>query len=552
MATKRKVIDEECYQSSERRKRSKTTPSENGDLSPREKTNQLQKRAQSDPLPEQSKLGPRNFKTVHTNSKILVQSRNRTVSKVGKIRSKPQIRAKARRLSQPIEATDQDFALHYARIPATTLRFWYRVRFHEKAPETRDELVNKLVQDDISRNKNTASHAETHDCGERIEAHIETVPDATFPGKCEQQNNMAGSYKDVKVAHTSTSPSQQQEKREIENPSKANINSNFQIEDLLSDPSRPAQELDSPNLSLDKINGQDSYSNYVLLRNFWLAQQNRRESQDEISMSSGEVRYLEHDQIVRAIATVTEALAAVGHNFALTTSNAIQLATAGSDGIAMNLRAVRPRQTFVFPYTFQYTGKGISTRGCNNHHLLVVVEIDRSLKTRKLPRISLYDSAPKLLLRASMDFRRQLINNISHTIRNLQWFSWPDHINPPHGFLEPIMQVQVPVQASKYSCGINAILNGWAVALGLRIKPDTKLDESFDVQARQLVNLALQGYLDTRTILSFLKYHRYVEADETLRSEFDVRLRRFPRNDEVDDFEDYYTVQRAMEDSQYD
>ena len=227
------------------------------------------------------------------------------------------------------------------------------------------------------------------------------------------------------------------------------------------------------------------------------------------------------------------------------------MAAAGSDGIALNLRAVRPRQTLMLPYTFQYAGKGKSTRGDNNHHVLAVVEIDKCLKTQKLPRIRLYDSAPNLLLKFSKDFRHQLINNIGHTIRNLQWFSWPDHINPPHGFLEPCSQIQVPVQASKYSCGINAIINGLAVALGLRIRQNTRLDESFDVQARQLVDLALQGFLDTRTIFSFLKCYRYVEADETLRSECDIRLRRFPRDDDVDDFEEHYVVQRAIEDSQY-
>jgi hypothetical protein len=77
------------------------------------------------------------------------------------------------------------------------------------------------------------------------------------------------------------------------------------------------------------------------------------------------------------------------------------------------------------------------------------------------------------------------------------------------------------------------------------------LDESFDNQARQLVDLALQGFLDTRTIFSFLKYHRYIEAVETLRAEFDIRLRSFTRNDGVDDFEEYYVVQRTIEDSQY-
>lgn len=471
---------------------------------------------------------------------------------------KPKVQAKARRLSQPTEATEEDFAFHYARIPVTTLRFWYRVRFHEEVPETRDQLVNGLSQDDISRNRNTAGHTETHYGGEQIEAHIEAVRDATCHGKCEQQNTMAGSYEDVKVAHASTRSSERQENGETQNPSKVNTKLHLQVEDeplcssiLLSDPPRPAQELDSPKLSLDEINGQDPCSNFALLWNFWLAQQGESQGQVEVSTSSGEDRYLEHDQIVRAIATLTEALAEFGHTFALTTSNAIQMATAGSDGIALNLRAVRPRQTLMLPYTFQYAGKGMSTRGCDNHHVLAVVEIDKSLKTRKLPRIRLYDSAPNLLLKSSKDFRRQLINNIRGTIRNLQWFSWPDDINPPHGFLAPSVQIQVPVQASKYSCGINAILNGWSVALGLQIKPDTRLDESFDVQARQLVNLALQGFLDTRTIFLFLKCHRYVKADDTLRSEFDIRLRRFPRNDEVDDFEDYYAMQRAMEDSQY-
>ena len=205
----------------------------------------------------------------------------------------------------------------------------------------------------------------------------------------------------------------------------------------------------------------------------------------------------------------------------------------------------------MLPYTFQYAGKAMSARGHDNHHVLVVVEIDKSLKTRKLPRMRLYDSAPNLLLQASADFRHQIINNIGHSIQNLQWFNWPDPINPPHGFLEPSIHVQVPVQENKYSCGINTIINGWAVALGLQIRPGTRLDELFDVQARQLVNLALQGFLDTRTIFSFLKCHRYIEVDETLRHEFDIRLRCFSRNDGVDDFEGYYVVQRTIEDSQY-
>src|SRR5262249_35856558 len=152
---KRKVIDGESQQPSGRQKRSRTTLSENGDLSPgRRRSSRLQKRSQSEPLPKRCKMKPRNVQVAKINIRNLVQTRNRRASQDDQNRAKPQVQAKGRRLSQPAEATEQDFVLHYTRIPVTTLRFWYRARFHEEAPETRDQLVNRLAQDDIFRNRN--------------------------------------------------------------------------------------------------------------------------------------------------------------------------------------------------------------------------------------------------------------------------------------------------------------------------------------------------------------------------------------------------------------
>ena len=70
-----------------------------------------------------------------------------------------------------------------------------------------------------------------------------------------------------------------------------------------------------------------------------------------------------------------------------------------------------------------------------------------------------------------------------------------------------IIDIDVPQQSDPYSCGLSTILNAWAVMLGVPIRQDLERlsdgRDDLDI-GLEIVNLALAGCMDSRTIRAWL------------------------------------------------
>lgn len=260
--------------------------------------------------------------------------------------------------------------------------------------------------------------------------------------------------------------------------------------------------------------------------------------------------YLQDSHVHRAITALTEALEG---EFSLTSLNSFNIAGAADvtpQECQSNLaRLVRPRKPVVIGYSHDpKSSLGIDATGQSGHHFLVTASVENGPDNRHLPRIRIYDSIPTYFTK---DERDSIVRNVHRRLRNLQWFTWPGLPALAHPFLDYEM-VPVPPQRQLAACGILTVVNGWCAALGLHPKPDADClkDKDFDKNIRVLINLALWGYLDTRTIFSYLKCEGYIEEDDELRPEFDVQLRRFPGDrTQVDSIVHDYYMDRLIEET---
>ena len=76
----------------------------------------------------------------------------------------------------------------------------------------------------------------------------------------------------------------------------------------------------------------------------------------------------------------------------------------------------------------------------------------------------------------------------------------------------PVQQrVQTPVQNGAFACGLHVVLVAWALMLGIPVHPDTRRrnrenfsDRDFQTLGQEIVNRAILGQMDSRTIQAFL------------------------------------------------
>jgi len=105
----------------------------------------------------------------------------------------------------------------------------------------------------------------------------------------------------------------------------------------------------------------------------------------------------------------------------------------------------------------------------------------------------------------SMGVLRATARNV---VRNSSWM--PEGVWPR--FTSEVRQ-PVPQQVGGSVCGTHVVLNAWAYMLNIPINAtwSTSKDEesSFYMEARTVINLALQGHMDSETILSFLTSYGY-------------------------------------------
>lgn len=317
------------------------------------------------------------------------------------------------------------------------------------------------------------------------------------------------------------------------------------------DPPRPGQKLGSPPLTLEHINEGKACQIFQMLRDFW-KDQYKKDFEEKYHIrpwqDPGNPEYLEDDTVHQGIAALTEAL---DGQFSLTTH--IAFAVAGGQTTTVEqckkekFRLIRPRKPVIVPYAHNPRATaGFDAAAGSGHHFLVTARVGGDPDHPELPRVRIYDSAPGY----TANCRDSLVRNIYRRLRNLQWYTWPGQPNPTHPFLDYEM-VEVYHQDVIGACGILTILNGWIDALDLHPVPNPKLlqhtgnKRKFDGQLRLLVNLALRGCVDTRTIFTFLKCSQYIREDDILKSEFDIQLKSF----DEDPLDVQYDWLREVEDS---
>ncbi|KAL8826739.1 MAG: hypothetical protein Q9170_007290 [Blastenia crenularia] len=157
-------------------------------------------------------------------------------------------------------------------------------------------------------------------------------------------------------------------------------------------------------------------------------------------------------------------------------------------------------------------------KGHNGHILFAVA---RSREENKV-NVVIMDSLPgTYALRRIRESIRRTVCAIGWKAHNNKGLACPPEYEPR--MTEEVLKV--PFQEYINTCGIYAILNAWVYMLGLpALKRHRRLyypergeanDDwrDFLVQARRVINLALAGYVDLRTIRAFLNYFGYCQLE---------------------------------------
>ncbi|KAI7497872.1 hypothetical protein KC367_g5551 [Hortaea werneckii] len=231
-----------------------------------------------------------------------------------------------------------------------------------------------------------------------------------------------------------------------------------------------------------------------------------------------------------AIASVTEAIAAAGGPaFAL-----IDPVLGGIPGSAQ--RVLRPRHTVLFP---AHRGRGYRDGG--GHLYLYII---RGVE----PEGAQSENATRFQVEAHDSFRptrnATLQGRLFEAVRlRLENGGWTGH-----GFGDPeddalfanriVAGEGIADQRAGWNCGFHTVLNAWAHALNLQtVAAGVRLGGQFNAVSVEMVNLAMQGFMDSATIEAFFLCHGYVAADQRvpLNRRFD-RTRPFRRLEELQQF----------------
>ena len=112
---------------------------------------------------------------------------------------------------------------------------------------------------------------------------------------------------------------------------------------------------------------------------------------------------------------------------------------------------------------------------------------------------------------------RYIVQKAGRVIRSCGWLSI---IQPKQVVFRPFVRTPVPEQVGINTCGLHVILNAWAVMLGIPIRPKRRrepskgdemyaTDEEFLKLGLRIVNLALEGFMDSTTIQAFFNVFGY-------------------------------------------
>ena len=144
-------------------------------------------------------------------------------------------------------------------------------------------------------------------------------------------------------------------------------------------------------------------------------------------------------------------------------------------------------------------------------------------------RAIIFDSRP-----TGSEQSKRIDDNVGKTIRRIGWLGidWfrratEDRDAPPR--VVETLQPRVPFQASPNSCGIHAILHAWGYMLGLpALNSNVRLhgqrlttqwqqaaeEETFTTDAVRMINLAVAGHMDFRTIQAFFNHYGFCQLQD--------------------------------------
>ena len=148
-----------------------------------------------------------------------------------------------------------------------------------------------------------------------------------------------------------------------------------------------------------------------------------------------------------------------------------------------------------------------------------------------IPQMSWYDSGEQFVGDDGSEDRNRVLLDIRTLVNDLQWYTYPiarstAELIQPAPWLPP-RKVCVPAQSDGLrGCGIFAVLNGWAVALSLKINPSALTGrserdmETMMNEALELMELSTSSNMDLYTIFVYFRRWNYITEYSRLPLEF--------------------------------
>ncbi len=218
------------------------------------------------------------------------------------------------------------------------------------------------------------------------------------------------------------------------------------------------------------------------------------------------------DDVVLGIAPIWEGLKRLGRaDFEFTYAGLDVFTPGGQRGVGPVGRFTR----FMMPLFLSSTTttEAIATGKAKiqepGHLLLCVAElVDNEPKT---VQVQVFDSRV-----GTVDYRH-IIQKAERIIRTCGWLG---NTKPTQVVFRPFIRTPVPSQVGINACGLYVILNAWAVMLGIPILPKLRrqpskgnekyaTDDNFLELGLRIVNLALEGFMDSSTIQAFFNVFGY-------------------------------------------
>lgn len=244
------------------------------------------------------------------------------------------------------------------------------------------------------------------------------------------------------------------------------------------------------------------------------------------------------DDVLIAVATFWEPLRNQGTGFAFAGASVIDqyLQQMAANGLVPDLGVVGEGNVFIMPLWFPPDLEDTEKRFKENHeiknkgqnakakakkgnsialgHLLLGVAEKDSGQSKKV-NIKIFDSRPITLER---DLIRKRATELA-----CAWLG-------PAVKTEFDFRTVPQQQENSNACGLHVILNAWAIMLGIglitqRVRPREGCEQhpGFLENGLAIVNLALAGFMDSRTIQAFLNYYGHTAVEDPLFREDDTK-----------------------------